>query len=886
MAFGVLIVICSLFAAIGWQYARFSLQTMPGLQLGELLCAVGLLICGVAIIARSWAQPRLFAVLVFALACTGALILLQSWFEVGLLPNTLEETPGVKRFIESTGVVYVILSCTLILMQYQSHKTMRIASRILPTIAVPISIIGMFGMLYFNLDIAFVQPLVVSLLFRAGLALTALYIVCITNQSLINRLYVGKLGILTIIVLLVVQIVTFSAWRQAERNNNLESSAAIDNEVHKFHDKFEQTITAYVSALQGFKGLYAASEAVDQNEFQNFYDSLDDIRTFSGLRNITYVQIVQSKDLSKFAQNQKADDSLGIQANKNFSYKNLSNNQTHYIVSYLASAAQSTSVGLDLSSESDRKQVFDTVLTTNMPQASQSVVFNANNLIGSEKGFFIVMPVILKNTITPVGFANASFGYQRLFDQIDKDMEQTGISYIIRDTAGIEIYNNGSKSSSNSEAATTMQVTKSTLPVLSTSFELSIITPSNFGITATKHAPLYTFLIGQLFSVILLIAFLVQSTTLRRAVDYAKLIRKDQLQLQSSINSLRVGYILTESTGTIVIINAMAEKMLHMQQNTQHIESIKDKQLLPAILSLIKKSERAGKHMRQTNLQVGSKSYAIDVNPVFDDNHTQIGSVTLIEDITESVVIARSRDEFFSIASHELRTPLTAIRGNTTMIQDYYGDQIHDADFRQMIADIHESSVRLIDIVNDFLDASRLEQNKIQLSMEVFDINHILESVIHEMAATAAEKHNRLGSDTTTLHLPEIYADRNRVKQIVYNLVGNAMKFTESGTITLSAAVIDSKIKISVTDSGPGISEVNQKLLFHKFQQANDNLLTREGSRGTGLGLYISKLLCEKMGGNLSLDQSKLGVGSTFSFSVPIATALHKKPGSTTNLTK
>jgi len=119
--------------------------------------------------------------------------------------------------------------------------------------------------------------------------------------------------------------------------------------------------------------------------------------------------------------------------------------------------------------------------------------------------------------------------------------------------------------------------------------------------------------------------------------------------------------------------------------------------------------------------------------------------------------------------------------------------------------------------------------------------------------------------------MPAVYADKNRVKQIIYNLLGNAMKFTEHGTITIDARIQGKKLKILIVDTGPGISAAEQRLLFHKFQQSTNNFTTRE-SRGTGLGLYISKLLSEQMGGRISLDHSEPGKGSTFAFTLPIAT--------------
>jgi signal transduction histidine kinase len=246
--------------------------------------------------------------------------------------------------------------------------------------------------------------------------------------------------------------------------------------------------------------------------------------------------------------------------------------------------------------------------------------------------------------------------------------------------------------------------------------------------------------------------------------------------------------------------------------------------------------------------------------------------------------LQRSRDEFFSIASHELRTPLTAIRGNTSLIKQYFPDVLKDDNVHEMIDDIHDSSVRLIEIVNDFLDASRLEQDKMKLVRQPFTIEPLVEKVIYEMASLSRDKGIALTFDQETLgEIPQVYGDMNRVKQILYNLIGNAMKFTKQGSVTINCLIQGRRLKVTVTDTGPGISPEGQQLLFHKFQQTAQSIITRDDTRGTGLGLYISKLLVEHMGGEIRLEHSEVGKGSTFSFTLPFATAAQIKAGAPTD---
>ena len=120
--------------------------------------------------------------------------------------------------------------------------------------------------------------------------------------------------------------------------------------------------------------------------------------------------------------------------------------------------------------------------------------------------------------------------------------------------------------------------------------------------------------------------------------------------------------------------------------------------------------------------------------------------------------------------------------------------------------------------------------------------------------------------------LPQAFADRDRVKQVAINLIANGVHYTNAGSVTIVAAPEPGRLRVSITDTGQGIPSQNQIFLFRKFQQAGTNILTRDVTQSTGLGLYISKLLIEGMGGTVELLRSQPGVGSTFSFTIPTAT--------------
>lgn len=364
--------------------------------------------------------------------------------------------------------------------------------------------------------------------------------------------------------------------------------------------------------------------------------------------------------------------------------------------------------------------------------------------------------------------------------------------------------------------------------------------------------------------------------------ERTKELHDERAKLQASIESLEIGFVFLDPHGKIIIQNRALTNVLSLRS----LRTVADfEQLLPqlGIKAYLTAAASVGMKSQIAEMNFEEKTLKTFMTAVHSDSDGAengfIGIMLLVEDITEEKVLQRSRDEFFSIASHELRTPLTAIRGNSGMILDMYDAKLKDSDFTQGMTDIHEASIRLIDIVNDFLDTSRLEQGKLRFDIQPCEIDSVLEGIMYEIKASAREKHLHITCDTMTLgRLPKVMADPARLKQILYNLLSNAIKYTDKGSVSVSAKQVNDMIQINVADTGHGIPSELRRLLFHKFQQAGDNILTRDNTRGTGLGLYISRLMARGMGGEVELVSSKTNSGSVFAVTLPIAPAA--KPAS------
>jgi signal transduction histidine kinase len=226
----------------------------------------------------------------------------------------------------------------------------------------------------------------------------------------------------------------------------------------------------------------------------------------------------------------------------------------------------------------------------------------------------------------------------------------------------------------------------------------------------------------------------------------------------------------------------------------------------------------------------------------------------------------KMKSEFVSIASHELRTPLTAIKWLISMINDGdYGEITPQ--LREPLNDVTASTERLIDLVNDMLNLSRIEARRLKFDLTELESKSLIHEVVTQLLPIAVQKNITLDDADTASAIIQVDADKT--KQVLNNLIGNSLKFTDQGKITVSAAIKDELLEILVTDTGMGISPDDQGKLFGKFQQ----ITSQQAGKpiGSGLGLYISKQIAQKMGGDCWLKESTFGKGSTFAFSIPLA---------------
>ncbi|MEC7984304.1 MAG: hybrid sensor histidine kinase/response regulator [Myxococcota bacterium] len=288
-----------------------------------------------------------------------------------------------------------------------------------------------------------------------------------------------------------------------------------------------------------------------------------------------------------------------------------------------------------------------------------------------------------------------------------------------------------------------------------------------------------------------------------------------------------------------------------------------------------------------SNVDIGSdtlqgyKEFTCKISNVYQMDEI-LGSILVFHDVTRERELARMKTEFTSAVSHELRTPLTSILGFAKLIERRFREIIlpkwvaetkkEDRAVKQITKNLDviiSESNRLTKLINDVLDISKMEAGKIEWNFLQCDSREIIRQAVH---ATSGLLNNKPSIDIVQ-ELPEemplVVADSNRVIQVIINLISNAVKFTDAGTVRVQAEAAWSSLIIRVKDEGTGISKVDQQKVFDKYKQVGD-VITDKPS-GTGLGLPISKEIVEMHGGKIWVE-STLGEGSTFSFTLPLET--------------
>jgi PAS domain S-box-containing protein len=348
-------------------------------------------------------------------------------------------------------------------------------------------------------------------------------------------------------------------------------------------------------------------------------------------------------------------------------------------------------------------------------------------------------------------------------------------------------------------------------------------------------------------------------------------------RLEAILTSMAEGVLVTDQNNSIILFNPCAQKIFDLPQSRvmgQHIDNVCTLGGFCQLVDFIREMQ-AGDYLsegREEHLEIRGKKLRVNMSPLLDKTWEFAGVVMSIRDVTLEEEIDRMKTEFISTVSHELKTPLTSIKGSLQLIL-HRGKDLHDTE-RELLAVCQRNTDRLIRLISEILDISRIESGKIEFNFKPESINRLVSEAIEEMTGFASGRNVSL-TETIGHDLPPVFVDRDRLIQVITNLLSNAVKFSPEGEIVSIDAEKDGRcIAVSIIDHGTTIKKADRGKLFKKFQQINGHESGEPG--GTGLGLAICKEIIEKHHGRI-FYRSRTGGGNIFAFTVPVYGEDHEK---------
>ena len=350
-----------------------------------------------------------------------------------------------------------------------------------------------------------------------------------------------------------------------------------------------------------------------------------------------------------------------------------------------------------------------------------------------------------------------------------------------------------------------------------------------------------------------------------------KVLTTEKSKLIAMVGSLADGVFMVDINSNLTVINEAARNFLDIKTDKPSIADVLS--ALPNTHnfdSKIKDVITQKRALEEKDVIVTDRTFKVFITPVFDMNQSAsndvIGASFLLHDVTLEKSVAQMKEDFTSVIVHDLRSPLTAIKASTELLSSTA--QLTEEERSKLLRLIYDQSNRLLDQVTLILDSAKLEAGLFTIKKVPGDLKKVVSDRASIFAVQAQEKLINLVIDVDPT-IPEFSFDPIQMGKVVTNLISNSMKFTPNGgTIKVSAKLMPGRVTISVSDTGAGIPQEKQHLLFTKFSQAS----TAGTQMGTGLGLYIVKGVVEAHGGTISLT-SEEGHGTTISFTVPIERA-------------
>jgi|GEM_PF-2411475 len=356
-----------------------------------------------------------------------------------------------------------------------------------------------------------------------------------------------------------------------------------------------------------------------------------------------------------------------------------------------------------------------------------------------------------------------------------------------------------------------------------------------------------------------------------------EIFKSQQSKTETLVKSLSNGIILLNKSMEAVLVNPRATELAGVDKLGNNLDNFLDALGGDRIKRVIDLAFSEKKAETIKEAVVKNKTLEISITPVSDNEGNITGVALIIHDVTEAKVVEQMKSEFVSVASHQLRTPLTAIRLFIEMLMRGDVGELAPAQ-KEYMNNVYESTDRMVRLVNDLLNVTRIESNRMQVTTEPTQLEELIENVIKEEEPLALMKNCRINFKKPVKKTPLILVDRNLFRQVVQNLIVNAVKYSDpkEGIVKATLALEGGEnYLLCVEDNGIGIPEKFKDKIFQKFSRA-DNAV-KANTEGTGLGLYVSHEIVQSFHGKIWFESNK-DKGTKFFVLMP-ATGMKDKTG-------
>lgn len=358
------------------------------------------------------------------------------------------------------------------------------------------------------------------------------------------------------------------------------------------------------------------------------------------------------------------------------------------------------------------------------------------------------------------------------------------------------------------------------------------------------------------------------------AIENARLFARvaaEQQQTQAIIQHMADGLLLINDQGVIVTSNPALATMLGMHSGEIVGQKVNSPNLHPNLASITgvtTEYARTGVLAREVTIETPRRrTLRIFSTLIINDDGKPIGQVRVVHDVTRERELEQLKEDFMSTVSHELRTPLFSIQGFVQILMEE--EELEDSTRGEFLSIIQTQAVQLSEMVNNLLDASKFDEGKMKLDKKPVAMLDLIQQTLLRLRGFAHQQKVELTPDLPG-SLPAIMGDKERLGQVLTNLIGNAIKFTpEGGQVTVAASNPDDKLLVEVKDTGLGIAPEIQKNIFKRYYQADNQ--DEETKKGSGLGLYIAKEIIKGHQGHIWVESEGIaGQGSIFRFNLPV----------------